>query len=139
MRPGIWRAEISSRCWTDDTLAPQALAFVCEAINQNPGSDLFYSDEDKIDDNDARFDPFFKPDLSPIYRSENYVCHLLVMRRDLAEKTAIHPAVDGSQDYDLVLRASELAVGIQHIPKVLYHWRAGTAPRRAELKTKAMR
>ena len=31
---------------------------------------------------------------------------------------------DGSQDYDLILRASELASEIRHVPKVLYHWRA---------------
>jgi GT2 family glycosyltransferase len=113
----------------DDTLAPQALAFVCEAINQNPASDLFYSDEDKIDENDARFDPFFKPDWAPdLIRSENYICHLLVLRRDLADKAGrFNPALDGSQDYDLVLRTSELAAGIHHIPKVLYHWRAGAA------------
>ena len=30
---------------------------------------------------------------------------------------------DGAQDYDLVLRASERARRIVHIPQVLYHWR----------------
>src|SRR5262249_39124272 len=30
---------------------------------------------------------------------------------------------DGSQDYDLILRASERAHRIVHIPHVLYHWR----------------
>jgi GT2 family glycosyltransferase len=123
----------------DDTLAPQALAFVCQAINQNPGSDLFYSDEDKIDEDDARFDPFFKPDWAPdLIRSENYVCHLLVMRRDLADKVGrFNPALDGSQDYDLVLRACEVAAGIQHIPKVLYHWRAGAASTASGIENKS--
>jgi GT2 family glycosyltransferase len=113
----------------DDTLAPHALASVCEAINQNPLSGLFYSDEDKIDGDGVRFDPFFKPDWAPdLFLSENYICHLLVMRRDLADKLGgFNPALDGSQDYDLVLRASELAVSVHHIPKVLYHWRAGAA------------
>ena len=31
---------------------------------------------------------------------------------------------DGSQDFDIVARASELTKNIIHIPKVLYHWRA---------------
>ena len=31
---------------------------------------------------------------------------------------------DGAQDYDFVLRATEKAKNIVHIPKVLYHWRA---------------
>ena len=113
----------------DDTLAPNALAHVCEAINQHPSGDLFYSDEDKLDERGNRFDPFFKPDWSPdLFLSENYICHLLVLRRDLAAKLAgFNPAFDGSQDYDLVLRATERATRIHHIPKILYHWRAGPA------------
>jgi len=122
----------------DDTLSPNALAYVCEAINQNPASDLFYSDEDKIDERGSRFDPFFKPDWSPdLLLSENYVCHLLVLRRDLADKLGgFNPAFDGSQDYDLVLRASEHASRIQHISKVLYHWRAGATSTASSIDNK---
>jgi GT2 family glycosyltransferase len=123
----------------DDMLAPHALAYVCEAINQNPSSDLFYSDEDKIDERGTRFDPFFKPDWSPdLILSENYVCHLLVVRRDLADKLGgFNSAFDGSQDYDLVLRASEEASRIYHIPKVLYHWRAGAASTASGIENKS--
>ncbi len=113
----------------DDALAPHALAYVCEALSQNTGVDLLYSDEDKIGPQGERFDPFFKPDWSPdLLLSENYVCHLLVIARDLAQKTGmLNPAFDGSQDYDLILRATEQAQRIVHIPKILYHWRAGAA------------
>ena len=113
----------------DDALAPHALAYVCEALSQNTGADLLYSDEDKIGPQGERFDPFFKPDWSPdLLLSENYVCHLLVIARDLAQKTGmLNPAFDGSQDYDLILRATEQAQRIVHIPKILYHWRAGAA------------
>jgi O-antigen biosynthesis protein len=122
----------------DDTLAPNALAYVCEAINQNPSGDLFYSDEDKIDERGSRFDPFFKPDWSPdLLLSENYICHLLVLRRDLADKlSGFNSAFDGSQDYDLVLRASEQASRIHHISKVLYHWRAGAASTASGIQNK---
>lgn len=110
----------------DDTLAPHALAYVCEALDKNPEADILYSDEDKIDQRGKRFDPFFKPDWSPdLLLSENYICHLFVLRRDLGEKIGrLRPEYDGSQDYDLILRASEQASGIQHIPRILYHWRA---------------
>jgi GT2 family glycosyltransferase len=113
----------------DDTLAPHALAYVCEALSQNTGADVLYSDEDKIGSQGERLDPFFKPDWSPdLLLSENYVCHLLVIARDLAQKTGmLNPAFDGSQDYDLILRAMEQAQRIVHIPKILYHWRAGAA------------
>jgi GT2 family glycosyltransferase len=122
----------------DDTLAPHALAYVCEALNQNPTADLLYSDEDKIDVRDRRFEPFFKPDWSPdLLLSENYLCHLLILRRDLAAKIgAFNPAFDGSQDYDLILRAAEQASHIAHIPKVLYHWRAGAVSTASAIENK---
>ena len=110
----------------DDTLAPHALAYVCEALNRDPEADLLYSDEDKIDRRGRRFEPFFKPDWSPdLLLSENYICHLLVIRSELAAKVGrLNPDFDGSQDYDLILRATAQANRILHIPRVLYHWRA---------------
>ncbi|MDQ2839589.1 MAG: glycosyltransferase family 2 protein [Acidobacteriota bacterium] len=110
----------------DDTLAPHALSYICEALDRDSSLDLLYSDEDKIDGEGKRFDPFFKPDWSPdLLLSENYICHLLVLRQDLSRKIGrLNPDCDGSQDYDLILRATEQARKIHHIPKVLYHWRA---------------
>lgn len=111
----------------DDTLAPHALAYICEALDRSPDADFIYSDEDKLDQKGRRFDPFFKPDWSPdLLLSENYICHLLVLRQDLVRKIGgFHSDCDGSQDYDLILRATEQAAKIEHVPKVLYHWRAG--------------
>jgi O-antigen biosynthesis protein len=110
----------------DDTLSEHALAYICEALDRHPSADLLYSDEDKIDPKGKRFDPFFKPDWSPdLLLSENYICHLLVLRQDLARKIGrLNPDCDGSQDYDLILRATEQASEIRHVPRVLYHWRA---------------
>jgi O-antigen biosynthesis protein len=123
----------------DDTLATHALAYICDALNQDATADLIYSDEDKVDSNGRRFEPFFKPDWSPdLLLSENYICHLLVLRRDLAEKTGfLDPAMDGSQDYDLILRASAHAAQIRHVPKVLYHWRAGIHSTAASIDNKS--
>ena len=110
----------------DDTLSPHALAYICEALDRHPNADMLYSDEDKIDLTDKRFEPFFKPDWSPdLLLSENYVCHLLVLRQDLVRRIGhLNPDCDGSQDYDLILRASAEASEIRHVPHVLYHWRA---------------
>lgn len=122
----------------DDTLAPHALAYICEALERFPDADLIYSDEDKIDRKGNRYDPFFKPDWSPdLLLSENYICHLLVLRSDLARKIGkFQSDCDGSQDYDLILRAVENAKKIEHIPKVLYHWRAGVASTAASIGNK---
>jgi GT2 family glycosyltransferase len=109
----------------DDELAPFALYEIVAAINDQPDADLLYSDEDKIDLHGDRVEPNFKPDWSPeTLRSRNYVCHLTVLKRALFDSIGgFRPGFDGSQDYDLVLRASEQARRIVHVPHVLYHWR----------------
>ena len=114
----------------DDMLAPFALHEVVKAINDNSDVDFIYSDEDKITEDGAyRFDPHFKPDWSPdTLKSHNYITHFTVIRSDLLEKIGwFREGYDGSQDYDLILRATEKANLILHIPKVLYHWRAFSA------------
>jgi O-antigen biosynthesis protein len=110
----------------DDTLAPFALFELATAINQYSDADLIYSDEDKIDSSgETRSQPHFKPDFSPdTLRSHNYICHLSCFRRDLLDALGgFRMGFDGSQDYDLILRAVEQARRIVHLPKILYHWR----------------
>ena len=111
----------------DDELAPHALHFVVEAINDNPGAQILYSDEDKIDEFGDRSDPHFKPDWNPdLFFSQNYIAHLLVCRRELLQRIGgFREGVEGSQDHDLLLRCLPHvnSAEIAHIPRVLYHWR----------------
>jgi len=110
----------------DDELSQDALYYVVDTLNRSLDLDIIYSDEDKIDENGKRYDPFLKPDWSPdLLLSENYIAHLLVARRSLVmEVGAFQPGFDGSQDHDLILRLAEKSDRIAHIPKILYHWRA---------------
>ena len=109
----------------DDELTPNALDEVARAIAAHPDVDVLYSDEDKIDASGERFDPLFKPDWSPdLLLSFAYLCHLTVIRRQLVDELGgLRSEFDGSQDYDLSLRATERAREIVHIPEILYHWR----------------
>ncbi len=110
----------------DDTLAPFALHEIVKTLNDNPGADFIYSDEDKISENGRiRFEPHFKPDFSPdTLRSYNYITHLTVIKKALLDSAGwFREGFDGSQDYDLILRATEKAGMVCHIPRVLYHWR----------------
>lgn len=112
----------------DDELRPHALLELAEAIVRSPEVALLYSDEDKIDPDGRRFNPYFKPDWNQdLLRSQNYVCHLTAIRTDIVRKVGgFRKGFEGSQDHDLILRCSELLspAEIRHIPKVLYHWRA---------------
>jgi len=110
----------------DDMLHLQALAEVAGAILNDDTIDYVYTDEDKVDPTGNHYDEFLKPDWSPErLRGQNFCCHMSVIRRTLFESVGgFRPGFEGSQDYDLVLRITEKARKIHHIPKVLYHWRA---------------
>lgn len=110
----------------DDELHPAALERVAAAIAADPEADYVYTDEDKIDRAGRPSGPFFKPDWSPErLRTQMYTCHLSVLRRRLVEEVGgFDPEYEGSQDWDLVLRVTERARRVAHVPEVLYHWRA---------------
>jgi GT2 family glycosyltransferase len=109
----------------DDLLHPEALALVDEALRADPEIDYLYTDEDKLDVAGHHVAPFFKPDWSPErFRTQMYTCHLSVLRRSLVEEVGgFDPEFEGSQDWDLVLKVTERARKVHHIPRVLYHWR----------------
>jgi len=111
----------------DDELRPHALLCAVQAFESHSQVRVLYSDEDKIDQVGYRFDPYFKPDFNlGLLRSHNYMCHFAVYQRNLIDQlNGLRPGFEGAQDYDLALRAVDLAgaQAIAHIPKVLYHWR----------------
>lgn len=111
----------------DDVLHPSALYEVMSVICEED-ADFIYTDETTFHETpkDA-FLPHFKPDYAPdTLRGNNYICHFTVFRRELLEKAGggFRSEYDGSQDYDLILRLTEKAERIRHIPKILYYWRA---------------
>lgn len=123
----------------DDIIAPNALYEVVKKLNEKPETDFIYSDEDKFEGNvENRFYPFFKPDFSPDFlRSNNYICHLSVIRKTLVEKIGgFRKEFDGAQDYDLILRITENTNKIEHIPDILYHWRIHSTSTAQNMETK---
>ncbi len=109
----------------DDLLTNDALFEMVDCINaQNP--DIIYSDEDKVNETGEYFFPHYKPDFSPdLLTSQNYICHFLLIRKSIVDEVGgFEVGLEGSQDYDLILKCTEKTKNIAHIPKVLYHWRA---------------
>ena len=110
----------------DDLLPKFSLYEVVKAINENPDVQFIYTDEDKIETiNSPRYGAFFKPDFSPYtLNSANYICHFSIFKKELMDRLGgVRGEYDGSQDFDIVARASEETNKIVHIPKILYHWR----------------
>lgn len=109
----------------DDLLTPHALSRNAQAIAEHDDVDYLYSDEDKVDEDGRYYDVFLKPDWSPErLRGQMYTSHLSVIRTELLRRVGgFREGYDGSQDHDLVLRVTEQARRIVHIPEILYHWR----------------
>ncbi|MEY4669732.1 MAG: hypothetical protein RL518_2431, partial [Pseudomonadota bacterium] len=114
----------------DDELTVDALYLVALEINHHPDAQLIYSDEDKKTPTGERIEPHFKSDWNPeLLLHQNYICHLLVVKKDIVAKVGgLRSTFDGAQDWDLILRVSELVrePQIRHIPHILYHWRVSS-------------
>jgi GT2 family glycosyltransferase len=122
----------------DDVLAGGILTAVADVLVADPSIDYLYTDEDHLTESGGCLLPVFKPDWSPErFRSHMYVNHLSVLRRALAlEVGGFRPEFEGSQDYDLVLRVTERARRIHHLPLIGYHWRIGAGSAAANPEAK---
>ncbi|MCI8441392.1 MAG: glycosyltransferase [Provencibacterium sp.] len=110
----------------DDLLHPAALFENMRAISEQ-GADFLYSDEMTFSGSiDHPLTMHFKPDFAiDNLRANNYICHFSVFSRALLDEAGkLDSRMDGSQDYDLILRLTEKAKKIVHIPKILYFWRS---------------
>ncbi len=111
----------------DDILREHALFEVVSALNDNRELDIIYSDEDHVDGSGQRSNPYFKTDFNQdLLLGHNFISHLGVYRRAIvSEIGGFRIGYEGSQDYDLALRAVDSTdpERIKHIQAVLYHWR----------------
>lgn len=109
----------------DDVLHPTALHWVVALLQDEPDLDIIYTDEDRLDPEGRHAWPSFKPDWSPdLLDAVNYLSHFTVIRRSIVEELGgLRTGYDGSQDYDLLLRATERTGRIGHVARPLYSWR----------------
>ncbi len=111
----------------DDILHPEVLYWYVKAINEE-NADYIYCDETtfKGDSINNMITMHFKPDYAiDNLRANNYICHFSVFKRTLLEGTELfRTKFDGSQDHDMILRLTDRAEHIVHVPKLLYYWRS---------------
>lgn len=123
----------------DDVLERDVLFEYARAINDRPDTDVLYCDEDKLLPDGTLSQPFFKPDFNiDLLRNNNYICHMMTIRRSLLEKLPRNTReFDGAQDHNLVLNAVEHTQAVCHIPKILYHWRVSESSTAGEAGSKS--
>jgi len=112
----------------DDVLHPCALYEYVRAINET-GADFIYCDESTFKDGslDRLLNMHFKPDYAPdTLCGNNYITHFSVFARQLLEEDTelFRTSLDGSQDHDMILRLTDRAQKVHHIPRLLYYWRS---------------
>lgn len=122
----------------DDLLHPSALFEMAKAIEERD-ADFIYTDEVTFVGRPNNITIYnFKPDYSPdTLRSYNYICHFTAFSKQLLDVVGgFKSEYDGSQDYDLILRLTEKAKQIVHIPKALYFWRSHKASVASDVSAK---
>ena len=111
----------------DDILHPSVLYEYVKVINEQD-ADYIYCDETTFKDGsvDNMITLHFKPDYSPDnLRANNYICHFSCFKKDLLEGMELfRKQYDGSQDHDMILRLTDKAKNVVHVPKLLYYWRS---------------
>ncbi len=127
----------------DDILHPSVLFEYVKAINEQ-GADYLYCDETTFKSGDINhmLTMHFKPDFAPDnLRANNYICHFSVFKRSLLDGDELfRTKYDGSQDHDMILRLTDNAEKIVHVPRLMYYWRchAGSVASGIEAKPYAV-
>ena len=111
----------------DDVLHPSVLYEYVKVINEKQ-ADYIYCDETtfKSGDINKMLTMHFKPDFAiDNLRANNYICHFSVFARELLDGTELFRSrFDGSQDHDMILRLTDRAKCVVHVPKLMYYWRS---------------
>ncbi len=127
----------------DDLLHPSVLYEYVKAINEQ-NADYLYCDETTFKSGDINhmLTMHFKPDYAPDnLRANNYICHFSVFSRKLLDGTELfRKKFDGSQDHDMILRLTDHAQKVVHVPRLMYYWRshAGSVASNIEAKPYAI-
>ena len=104
-----------------DELGADALAEIALAAALHRGTQLVYADEVRVSPASQSREPFFKPDWSPdLLLSTNYIGRPWFAAASLLQSIGATPLrlwADG--EYDLLLRLTERAATIRHVPKLL--------------------
>ncbi len=107
-----------------NVLAAEACFEIAKRISIDSDTDVVFSDHDTISPDGEYTDPFFKPGWNPdLLLSTNYLSPLCLIRRTHIERAGLEVSSQREGIHGLLLRVTESARSVQHIPKVLCHAR----------------
>ena len=124
----------------DDILHPSVLFEYVKVINEKH-ADYIYCDETTFHKGsvDKMITMHFKPDYAiDNLRANNYICHFSCFDRKLLEgEELFRSKFDGSQDHDMILRLTDKAENIVHVPKLMYYWRSHAGSVASDINAKS--
>ncbi|MCD7826539.1 MAG: glycosyltransferase [Clostridiaceae bacterium] len=122
----------------DDILHSSAFYEYMKVICEQ-GADFIYCDELTFEEKISHIISLhYKPDFAiDNLRANNYICHFSVFSKELLQKVGMfRKDFDGSQDHDMILRLTEQADRIVHVPMMLYFWRSHPASVASDINSK---
>lgn len=103
-------------------LARNALYLLATAITSNANGDIYFGDEDRVDKEGRRSDPWFKPEWNrELYLATDYVSGACALRTSVAIRAADDLRPDEVSLPALLLHVAQDGGKIVHIPQVLVH------------------
>lgn len=112
-----------------DLIAENAIFIAASAINDDSNCEIIYADEDVIDSQGKRCEPYFKCDWNPdLHLSHNLIGRFGIYRTALMQQLGGYSlGMSEAMDFDLSLRCIECVPPdrILHLPRLLFHARQG--------------
>ena len=97
-------------------LSEFALNEFIKDLNQSSNSELLYSDNDYLDKNNVRVNPFFKPDWSPyLFRSIDYLSPFYIIKKTILKKIDSDLIISKCFNFDILLQSIENTIFFRHI------------------------
>ena len=97
-------------------LSEFALNEFIKDLNQSSNSELLYSDNDYLDKNNVRVNPFFKPDWSPyLFRSIDYLSPFYIIKKTILKKIDSDLIISKCFNFDILLQSIENTNFFRHI------------------------
>ena len=105
----------------ETTLIPECLDYFVRELNNFPDSDLLYSDEERIPENNSNHLPFFKPKWSPyLFLNLNYIGNLFFIRKTFFLDFGKISNFDDDLLFNLFHMCSEHTNNIHHVSQILF-------------------